>query len=55
VAERPVYPPDLIGSIYQLLGIDPAGPMPNPRGLDVTVLPSAKDGEPSGGLLTEIM
>ncbi|MBU0717231.1 MAG: DUF1501 domain-containing protein, partial [Planctomycetes bacterium] len=25
VAERPVYPQDLIGSMYELLGIDPAG------------------------------
>ena len=55
VAERPVYPPDLIGSMYQLLGIDPDGPLPNPRGLNVKVLPSAEDGEPRGGLLAEIM
>lgn len=52
VAERPVYPVDLIGSMYELLGIDPYGPLPNPRGLDVTVLP--KDIE-SGGRLKEIM
>jgi uncharacterized protein (DUF1501 family) len=31
VAERPVHPRDLIGSIYELLGIDPEGPLPNPR------------------------
>ena len=55
VAERPVYPVDLIGSMYELLGIDPEGPMPNPRGLDVKVLPSAKDGGKSGGRLYEIM
>lgn len=39
VAERPVYPCDLIATMYELLGIDPEGPLPNPRGLDVTVLP----------------
>jgi hypothetical protein len=39
VAERPVHPRDLIASLYQLLGIDPAGPLPNARGLDVHVLP----------------
>jgi hypothetical protein len=52
VAKRPVYPEDLIGSIYQLLGINPDGPMPNPRGLDVKVMPPS---EKSGGRLNEIM
>jgi len=52
VAERPVYPQDLIGSMYELLGIDPDGPLPNPRGLDVQVMPSTEDG---GGRLREIM
>lgn len=55
VAERPVYPVDLIGSIYELMGIDPEGPLPNPLGLDLTVLPTAKDGVKSGGRLKEIM
>jgi len=55
VAERPVYPVDLIGSMYELLGIDPDAPMPNPRGLTVQVLPSEADGEQSGGRLKEIM
>ncbi|MGQ9732505.1 MAG: DUF1501 domain-containing protein [Candidatus Zipacnadales bacterium] len=55
VVERPVYPLDLLGSIYELLGIDPEGPLPNPRGLEVTVLPTAADGVKSGGRLREIM
>ena len=55
VAERPVYPRDLIRSLYTLMGIDPDGPMPNPRGLDVKVLPADEAGEESAGLLTEIM
>ncbi len=55
VAERPVYPCDLIGSMYELLGIDPDGPLPNPRRLDVRVLPSAEAGTKSGGRLKEIM
>jgi hypothetical protein len=55
VAERPVYPHDLIGSMYELLGIDPEGPLPNPRGLDVPVLPTGADGVKSGGRLKEIM
>jgi len=52
VAERPVYPEDLLGSMYERLGIDPEGPLPNPRGLQVKVMPSSKE---SGGRLTEIM
>ena len=55
VAKRPVYPVDLIGSMYELLGIDPDGPLSNPRGLDVKVLPSADDGEKRAGRLKEIM
>jgi len=55
VAKRPVYPVDLIGSMYELLGIDPDGPLPNPRALDVKVLPSAEDGCKCGGRLKEIM
>ncbi len=52
VASRPVHPSDLLASILLLLGIDPAGPLPNPRGLDVPIMPLAERG---GGLLTEIM
>jgi len=55
VAARPVYPPDLVGSIYTLMGIDPAAALPNPRGLDVTVLPTAANGAKTAGRLTEIM
>lgn len=52
VAERPVYPTDLLGSICELMGIDPNGPMPNSRGLDLEVMPLH---EKSVGRLTEIM
>ncbi len=55
VAERPVYPADLIGSMYTLLGIDPEGPLPNPRNLDVKVLPADEEGSMRGGLLTELV
>ena len=55
VAKRPVSPRDLIGSMYGLLGIDPDGPLPNSRGLDVSVLPGKKEGAESGGRLKEIM
>ncbi len=52
VAERPVYPADLIGSMYELLDIDPDGSLPNPRGLEVKVMPASEKGE---GRLREIM
>lgn len=51
VAERPVYPQNLLGTIYTLLGIDPAGRLPNERGLKVSVMPDADKGE---GRLREI-
>jgi hypothetical protein len=55
VKERPVYPCDLIGSIYELLGIDPDGKLPNPQGLDLRLTPTAADGINMGGRLKEIM
>ena len=54
VAERPVYPCDLLGSIYDLIGIDPDGRLPHPQGLDVCVTPSG-GGVASAGRLKEIM
>jgi hypothetical protein len=55
VKERPVYPWDLIGSIYELLGIDPAGSVRHPQGMMIPLLPSAADGVEVGGRLKEIM
>ena len=55
VASRPVYPCDLIGSIYELLGIAATTRLPHPQGLDVRVLPTSTEGIPSGGILKEIM
>lgn len=55
VKDRPVYPVDLLGSIYALSGIDAKAKLPHPMGLDAYVLPSAAEGVKSGGLLTEIM
>jgi hypothetical protein len=55
VKDRPVYPCDLLGSIYQQLGIDPDGPLPNPLGQALTVTPAAADGIPMAGRLKEIM
>ena len=55
VKDRPVYPRDLLGSVYQLLGIDPEAPLPHPQGLEARVTPTAADGTPTGGLLKEIL
>ena len=54
VAERPVYPVDLLGSIYQLAGIDIHAKLPHPMGLEAHVLPTGENVK-SAGLLTEIM
>ncbi len=55
VQDRPVYPVDLLGSIYALSGIDPNARLPHPMGSEAHVLPAAAEGAKSGGLLTEIM
>jgi uncharacterized protein (DUF1501 family) len=55
VKDRPVYPVDLLGSIYALSGIDPAARLPHPMGAEARVLPAAAEGVKSAGLLTEIM
>ena len=55
VKDRPVYPVDLLGSIYQLAGIDLHAKLPHPLGLEAHVLPPPSDKVKSGGLLTEIM
>ena len=47
---RPVAPQDFLGSIYELCGIDPDGPMPNSKGKKMTVLPPQSE----AGRLREI-
>lgn len=55
VAERPVYPADLLGSMYQLLGIDANARLPHPQGQLVKVAAAPEEGVKSAGLLREIM
>ncbi len=55
VKDRPVYPVDLLGSIYALSGIDTSAKLPHPMGAEAHVLPAPAEGAKSGGLLTEIM
>ena len=54
VIDRPVYPRDLIGSIYKQLGIDPEGTIPHGDG-PVRLVPAKDDANPAGGLLTELV
>jgi len=55
VKDRPVYPVDLIGSIYTQMGIDANTKLPNPEGLATFVMPQPADNIKSAGLLKEIM
>lgn len=55
VKERPVYPVDLLGSIYHLAGIDANARLPHPMGTEAYVLPPPSDKVKSAGLLAEIM
>ena len=51
VAERPVYPQDLLGSIYWQMGIDPTGKMPNDKGFDIPI----QDPPSEAGWLRELV
>ena len=55
VKDRPVYPADLLGSMYELLGIDTNAKLPHPQGDDVRVIASAGEGVEMAGRLKEIM
>ena len=55
VQDRPVYPGDLIGTMYQLVGIDPDAGLPHPRGDFIRATPGADEGMESGGRLSEII
>lgn len=55
VKDRPVHPMDLIASMYQCLGIDGGATMRHPQGFTVRLVPTAKEGFKSGGMLREIM
>ncbi len=55
VTDRPVYPEDVIASMYELLGLDPEAKLPNPEGLDVHLAPTAAESGRPDGRLKEIM
>ena len=54
VKDRPVYPTDMIGTMYELLGIDPTATVQDPNGSNVQITPSEDEGMKSGGRLKEI-
>ena len=43
VTSRPITPQDLLGTIYQQLGINPDAKMPNEKGIDTTNMPPASE------------
>ena len=55
VAERPVAPCDLIGTVYLLMGIDPYGTLPHVSEGNLPILPSLLDEKKHYGLLYEII
>ncbi len=55
LVSRPVYPWDLLGTMYALLGIDGSAKLPHPQGKTVTVCPQPDEGYENGGLLTELV
>lgn len=55
VKDRPVYPADVIGSIYGQLGIPADATLPHPLGTLTHVVPDKPENVPSGGPLKEIL
>ncbi|MBL9152861.1 MAG: DUF1501 domain-containing protein [Verrucomicrobiales bacterium] len=55
VVDRPVYPADLIGSIYGQIGIPSDSPLPHPQGNPTCVVPKEEEGVPTAGLLKELV
>jgi len=55
VKDRPVSPADLIGSMYELLGIDPDGTFPRQGDGTIRLTEAAGSAAPSPGRLREIM
>ena len=54
VTQRPVRPADLIGTVYELLGINAEATLPHPQGLTVHAVPSTGEGGSSDGRLREL-
>ncbi|MEI8085957.1 MAG: DUF1501 domain-containing protein [Paludibacter sp.] len=55
ILERKVYPSDLIGTVYKLMGIDPYGTLPHAIEGNLPLLPSLDKKGQSNGLLLELI
>ena len=55
VATRPTHPADIIGTIYNQLGIDPDTKIMHPQGYEVAINERLSDKKLSEGLLYEII
>jgi uncharacterized protein (DUF1501 family) len=55
VTEHPVKPVELIGSMYDCLGISASAKLPHPEGSDVRVMPAPAEGPKRGNVLADIM
>ncbi len=55
IVERKVYPCDLIGTVYTLMGIDPYGTLPHTIEGNLPMLPSLGKNGQSNGLLFELI
>ena len=55
ILERKVYPSDLIGTVYTLMGIDPNGTLPHTIEGNLPMLPSLGKSGQSNGLLLELI
>jgi uncharacterized protein (DUF1501 family) len=55
ILERKVYPADLIGTVYKLMGIDPYGTLPHQIEGKLPMLPSLDKSGQSNGLLLELI
>jgi len=55
VKNRPVYPWDLMGTMYELLGIDPNATVPHPSGRQIGITPTEAEGYELGGRVHELV
>jgi uncharacterized protein (DUF1501 family) len=55
VVDHPVHPSELIGSVYELLGISTDARLPHPEGLDIRAMPPVADGSRPASRLAELM
>jgi hypothetical protein len=54
VKDRPVAPAEVVGAIFEQLGLDLDAKLPNPDGLDLRLVPAAASGTRTSGRLKEI-